>query len=59
MNFYQQLLIVCPLIFLTGFVDAVADGGGLISLPAYYITGLPPCFTLETNEMSLSLQIGT
>ena len=27
--------IVCPLIFLAGFVDAVAGGGGMISLPAY------------------------
>ena len=34
-------LIVCPLVFLAGFVDAVAGGGGLISLPAYMIAGLP------------------
>ena len=34
-------LIVCPLTFLAGFVDAVAGGGGLISLPVYMIAGLP------------------
>ena len=34
-------LIVCPLTFLGGFVDAVAGGGGLISLPAYMIAGVP------------------
>ena len=28
-------LIVCPLVFLAGFVDAIGGGGGLISLPAY------------------------
>ena len=28
-------LIVCPLVFLAGFVDSIAGGGGLISLPAY------------------------
>ena len=31
----HQYLIVCPLVFLAGFVDSIAGGGGLISLPAY------------------------
>ena len=35
------LLIVCPLVFLGGLVDAVAGGGGLITLPAYLLAGLP------------------
>lgn len=34
-----QYLIVCPLVFLAGFVDSVAGGGGLISLPAYLLAG--------------------
>ena len=37
-----HFVIVCPLVFLGGFVDAVAGGGGLISLPAYLIAGVPP-----------------
>ena len=37
-----EYLIVCPLVFLAGFIDAIAGGGGLISLPAYLIAGLPP-----------------
>ena len=32
-------LIVCPLVFLAGFVDAIGGGGGLISLPAYLFAG--------------------
>lgn len=32
-------LIVCPLVFLASFVDAIAGGGGLISLPAYLLAG--------------------
>ena len=36
-----QFLLVCPLACLAGFVDAVAGGGGLISLPAYLMAGLP------------------
>lgn len=45
-------LIVCPLTFLGGFVDAVAGGGGLISLPAYMIAGLPVHNAIATNKMS-------
>jgi hypothetical protein len=52
MELWQQLLIACPLVFLAGFVDSIAGGGGLISLPAYYMAGLPPHFALGTNKMS-------
>jgi len=45
-------LIVCPLVFLAGFVDSIAGGGGLISLPAYLIAGLPPHFALGTSKLS-------
>ena len=45
-------LIVCPLVFAAGFVDAIAGGGGLISLPAYMITGLPVHVVLGTNKLS-------
>ena len=48
-------LIVCPLVFLGGFVDAVAGGGGLISLPAYMIAGLPVHFAIATNKMSSAM----
>lgn len=45
-------LLVCPLVFLAGFVDAVAGGGGLISLPAYLIAGLPAHMAIGTNKLS-------
>lgn len=45
-------LIVCPLVFLAGLVDAVAGGGGLISLPAYMIAGLPAHNAIGTNKVS-------
>ena len=35
-------LIVCPLVFLAGFVDSIAGGGGLISGVAYAIKHLNP-----------------
>ena len=45
-------LIVCPLVFLAGFVDAIAGGGGLISLPAYLIAGIPTHTAIATNKLS-------
>ena len=50
-----QYLIVCPLVFLAGFVDSVAGGGGLISLPAYLLAGLPAHFAIGTNKVSSAM----
>ena len=50
-----HFLIVCPLVFLGGFVDAVAGGGGLISLPAYLIAGAPPHMSIATNKLSSAM----
>ena len=50
-----KYLIVCPFVFLAGFVDAIAGGGGLISLPAYLIAGLPAHNAIATNKMSSSM----
>ncbi len=52
---WQMLLIVCPLAMLAGFIDSVAGGGGLISLPAYYLAGLPPVLAAGTNKLSAAL----
>lgn len=43
------------LIFLAGFIDAIAGGGGLISLPAYLASGLSPALLLGTNKLSSSI----
>jgi len=48
----ETFLIVCPLVALAGLVDAIGGGGGLISLPAYLIAGLPPHTCIATNKMS-------
>jgi len=55
MELYQQLLIACPLVFLAGFVDSIAGGGGLISLPTYYMVGIPPHFAMGTSKLSSSV----
>ncbi|MDY3993244.1 MAG: TSUP family transporter [Evtepia sp.] len=50
-----QFFIVCPLVFLAGFADAVAGGGGLISLPAYLMAGLPVHTAIGTNKLSSAM----
>ena len=45
-------VIVCPMLFLAGFVDSIAGGGGLISLPAYLFAGLPIHTAIGTNKFS-------
>lgn len=42
------------MVFLAGFVDASAGGGGIISLPAYIFTGMPAHFALGCNKLSSS-----
>jgi len=49
-----SFLVVCPMLFLAGFVDAIGGGGGLISLPAYLFAGLPIHQAIATNKLSSS-----
>lgn len=51
----KMYLIVCPLVFLGGFVDAVAGGGGFISLPAYILSGVPVHTAIGTNKLSSAM----
>jgi uncharacterized membrane protein YfcA len=38
--------------FIACFIDSVVGGGGLISVPALMLTGLPPVVVLGTNKMA-------
>ena len=51
----QMFFIICPLLFLAGLVDSMAGGGGLISLPAYLIAGVPVHCAIATNKLSSSI----
>ncbi len=50
-DIFHICLVICPLVFLAGFVDSVAGGGGLISLPAYLLCGLPVHLAVGTNKV--------
>lgn len=40
--------------FFAGFVDSIAGGGGMISLPAMLLAGIPPHFALGSNKFMSS-----
>jgi uncharacterized membrane protein YfcA len=46
---------IFPVLFLTGllagFVDSIAGGGGLITLPVWLAVGIPPQIALGTNKL--------
>lgn len=47
----EVLLYGLPLAFLAGFVDAVAGGGGTITLPTLVFMGLAPAQVVATNKL--------
>ena len=46
-----QLMFLCIAAFTAGFIDSIAGGGGLISLPAILATGIPSHIALGTNKL--------
>ncbi len=55
--------IVLPLLFVTalvaGLVDAIAGGGGLITLPVLLAVGIPPQMVLGTNKLQATFGVFT
>ncbi|MBZ5756123.1 TSUP family transporter [Pseudomonas sp. S5(2021)] len=45
------LSLLCLVAFAAGFIDAIAGGGGLLTLPALLTAGLPPHLVLGTNKL--------
>ena len=46
------VLLVCIGVFCASFMDAIGGGGGIISVPAYLLAGVPVHFALGTNKLS-------
>ena len=57
--YHITLLIVCPLVFLAAFVDSVAGGGGLISLPSYLLAGIPIKLAYGSNKFAMTFAATT
>src|SRR3990167_10645680 len=45
------LAILALVAFVAGFIDAIAGGGGLLTIPALLTAGLPPHLVLGTNKL--------
>jgi uncharacterized membrane protein YfcA len=48
----MTMIFLCVAGFAAAFVDSIAGGGGLISLPAFLMAGIPPHFALGTNKFA-------
>lgn len=46
-----SLLLLLAVAFTAGFIDAIAGGGGLLTIPALLTAGLPPHLVLGTNKL--------
>ncbi len=55
MTWLQQMLLLCPLLFIAGIIDGVSGGGGLIALPSYLLAGLPVSAAYGCNKMQSCL----
>ncbi len=42
--------ILATIAFLAGFFDAIAGGGGLITLPTLFLAGIEPISAMATNK---------
>ncbi len=51
----KMIVIVAVGVFFASFVDAIAGGGGIISVPTYLLAGLPAHMALGTNKISAGL----
>ncbi|MEN8212917.1 MAG: TSUP family transporter [Pseudomonadota bacterium] len=51
MEYIAELPLLLIVGVVAGFVDAIAGGGGLVSLPALLWAGLPPVEALATNKL--------
>lgn len=47
----ELILLLAAAAFLAGFVDSIAGGGGLITVPALLLAGFSPVVALGTNKL--------
>jgi uncharacterized membrane protein YfcA len=51
---FSTWLILAAIALLAGFFDAIAGGGGLLTLPALFIAGIDPLAAMATNKFQAS-----
>jgi uncharacterized protein len=48
---FQTTLLLTAVAMLAGFIDSIAGGGGLLTVPAMLSAGIPPLNVLGTNKL--------
>jgi uncharacterized protein len=51
----DMIAVLAAISFLAGFVDAIAGGGGLLTVPALMLAGLDPAQAIATNKVQGSV----
>lgn len=47
----EVILLLTTVAAIAGFIDAIAGGGGLLTIPAMLLANIPPIMTLGTNKL--------
>ncbi|MFA0085864.1 hypothetical protein BCU70_04115 [Vibrio sp. 10N.286.49.C2] len=55
----SMLVVLALVAFAAGFIDAVAGGGGMLTVPALLSLGLPPHIALGTNKLAATFASST
>jgi len=55
---FDLIALLMTAAFIAGMIDAVAGGGGLITIPALLAAGVPPVAALATNKLQSALGTG-
>ncbi|MCP4985590.1 MAG: TSUP family transporter [Colwellia sp.] len=55
----EVVLFLFFVAIVAGFIDTLAGGGGLLTLPALMMSGLPPLAALATNKLQSSMGTAT
>ena len=56
---YDILIMLFAVAVFAGFIDTLAGGGGLLTIPALILTGIPPLLALGTNKFQAFIGSGT
>ncbi len=61
MEFFEPttIVVLALVAFLAGFIDAVAGGGGMLTVPTLLSLGLPPHIALGTNKLAATFASST
>ncbi|MBB5708802.1 TSUP family transporter [Sphingomonas xinjiangensis] len=54
----ELIAALAAVAFVAGFIDALAGGGGLLTLPALLAAGIPPVSAIATNKLQSSCGTG-